>query len=176
MASYYVYLLSSLPVLVFGMRPPFSFEGLLQRCRQLVSGEDMKIIESSSINGLYENTPDNPTVKKWREFDTELRNELVKIRALRKKADPAKYLRADNAVYLDAAQIALHVHRIPSLLESEKALDIARWNFLEELNTGRYFDIDSLIIYAHKLLILERWERIAHAQGAGLLEETLGVN
>jgi len=176
MPAHYIYLISSLPMLHFMMKPPFTFEGLLDRCRQLIPEKDIKIIESVSIAGAYTQEPPNVMIKKWQEFDTELRNELVKIRAVRKKIDPAKYLRPDNAVNLEVAQIALHAHRIPSLLESEKTLDKARWNFLEELSIGHYFDIDLLIVYAYKLLILERWENIVSADSRRLLEETLGVS
>lgn len=176
MPAYYVYLISSLPMLNFGMRPPFNFQGLIDRCRQLIPEEDLKIIESVSMTGSYVEISTNATIKKWQEFDIALRNELVKVRASRKKTDPLKYLRPDNFGYFQAAQIALYAHRIPSLVESEKALDQARWNFLDELNIGHYFDIDSLIIYAYKVLILERWEKIVHADNKRLLEETLGVS
>jgi hypothetical protein len=52
-------------------------------------------------------------------------------------------------------------------------LDEARWRMLEELCVGHYFDLDFLIIYALKLLILERWQRIRTADGGRLLEEVL---
>lgn len=42
----------------------------------------------------------------------------------------------------------------------EKILDEARWQVLDDLGFGHYFDMDSLILYAYKLKILERWEKI----------------
>ena len=44
---------------------------------------------------------------------------------------------------------------------------------MDELATGHYFDLDFLISYALKLLILERWERINSADKPRLLEEVL---
>ena len=175
MPAYYIYLISSLPMLHFGMKLPFSFKEFIARCQQLIPEEDLRIIEFASIAGSYPEAPANATLKKWQEFDIALRNELVKIRAPRKKIDPLKYLRPDNIGHLQAAQIAIHAHRIPSLIESEKALDQGRWDFLDGLSLGHYFDIDFLITYAHKLLILERWEKIIQGAGRHLLEETLGA-
>ena len=71
------------------------------------------------------------------------------------------------------AHIAVTAHRNPSIIESEETLDRERWNFLDGLAAGHYFDIDSLIVYANKLLILERWERINTADKAKAIEELL---
>jgi hypothetical protein len=44
---------------------------------------------------------------------------------------------------------------------------------LEELSVGHYFDIELLMIYARKLSILEKWERVKAADAGKLLEEAL---
>lgn len=173
MPVYYTYLISSLPALVFGAEPPFSFGDFLKICQPLISESDFNILKTSSREGeyIYEGIP--PTLQKWREFDTTLRNELVKIRASRKKIDPAKYLRRDGYAESSISHAALNAYRNPSLLEAEKALDLARWRALEELCVGHYFDIDFLLIYAHKLLILQRWQRINSADKVQQLERLL---
>jgi hypothetical protein len=60
-----------------------------------------------------------------------------------------------------------------SVLDAEKILDETRWKALEELATGHYFDLDFLITYSSKLLILQRWENIRSADGTILLEQAL---
>lgn len=114
-----------------------------------------------------------PAEKRWRDFDGVLRNELVKIRAARKKIDPAKYLRYAGFTDPSIAHIALHAHRAPSILEAEKILDEARWRFLDELAVGHYFDMDFLVTYAIKLLILERWERVNTLDKTQAVDELL---
>jgi hypothetical protein len=59
------------------------------------------------------------------------------------------------------------------MLEAEKALDLERWQLLEELACGHYFDLDALLIYALKLLILERWAKINLADKEHIMQETL---
>lgn len=174
MANYYIYLISSLPALSFGAKPPFSFGHFLKACEGLVSDEDMGLIKNAENPRFNCPAVKNITLKKLAAFETILRNELVKIRASRKKADPAKYLREEEcpeSVY--TAHIAINAYRKPSLLEAEKALDRERWARLDELAIGRYFDIDILIIYAFKLLILEKWDKILSAQTHKMLEEAL---
>jgi len=112
-------------------------------------------------------------LKKWKDFDIALRNELVKVRAARKKIDPLKYLRQDEYSEPQIVHIAALSLRNPSIFEAEKALDLERWRLLDELSLGRYFDFDTLIIYALKLLILERWAKIGIADKERIMQETL---
>jgi len=143
-------------MLNFGMKPPFSFEQFLQICQRVIPESDIGILKQASIT-----------------FDTVLRNELTKIRAARKRVDPLKYLRGDEYADPSVTRIALNAYRNPSILEAERMLDQERWHVLEEGACGHYFDIDFLIVYAHKILILERWEKIHTADKTQRLEEVL---
>lgn len=175
MSAYYTYLIASLPMLHFGAKSPFSYEKFLQLCDGFIPEKEMAILKSipQTAESAYTGTIKS-TLEKWYEFDRDIRNELVKIRASRKKIDPAQYLRPDDGyVEPHITHIALHTHRNPSVLESEKILDQERWNRLEEIASGHFFDFDFLIVYALKLLLLLRWEKIRLANKAGLLEDAL---
>ncbi|OIO79485.1 MAG: hypothetical protein COW11_02735 [Candidatus Omnitrophica bacterium CG12_big_fil_rev_8_21_14_0_65_43_15] len=154
MSNYYVYLISSLPMLHPGAKPPFTSEKFLNMCEELVPDEDLEAVRGA---GQW---------PKWLEFDTGLRNELVKIRAAKKHLDPAKYLRGTAFAASEAVHAAAIASRNPSALDAERALDAARWHFLDELSMGHYFDLNFLIIYALKLGILERWARVDSADPA----------
>jgi hypothetical protein len=172
MARYYTYLISSLPMLHFGSRPPFSYERFMQLCEGLVGEKELALL--GALPAMKE-VPFRGAVKssldKWFEFDRDLRNELVKIRASRKKIDPLTFLRPDDG-YVEPliTHIALHAHRNPSILEGERTLDQERWNALEEIALGHIFDFDFLIVYALKLLLLARWETFRLADAQGLLD------
>lgn len=170
MADFYHYLISSLPVLQFGTKPPFSYEQFLDMCHHRIPEPDYTLLSS------LPQAPEYPayekgqkTIRKWVDFDTALRNELVKIRAQKIHRDPATSLR--GRVFGDpflATSTAAAMGN-PSLLETELALDEERWNALERLATGHYFDVDLLITYAYKLLILIRWENVRNADAACML-------
>jgi hypothetical protein len=64
---------------------------------------------------------------------------------------------------------------MPSLLEAEQYVDSVRWQKLDDLCLGHYFDLDALIVYALKLLILLRWEAVSKVDSRELLEKTLAT-
>lgn len=173
MPNYYVYLISSLPTLIFNCPPPFSFEKFLQLCFGLISAKDMDIIKITAEKTGYIYKGKQPILQKWFSFETALRNEFVKIRASYRHIDPVPYLRQDGYDGPSLFHSVMAAHRNPSLLDSERALDQERWNFLEELARGHYFDLDSLVVYALKLTILERWEKIGAADKIRLMEDVL---
>lgn len=160
-------------MLHFGMRPPFSFERFIDICARFISEKGKELLNSiPKIEiGAYKGT--QPTLVKWHGFEIALRNELVKIRASHKHLDSLKFMR--EATYADSslAHIAMAAHRNTSILEGEKILDQERWHFLDNLTLGHYFDLDVLVVYGLKLLLLHRWERINTADKAKILEETL---
>lgn len=140
----------------------------------MIPDEEVGVIRRISSQGAFLLKETNSEVlKKWRDFDIALRNELVRVRAARKKVDPLKYLRHDGYSQPQIVHIASVSLRNPLILEAEKALDLERWRLLDELSYGRYFDFDTLVIYALKLLILERWAKIGVADKERIMQETL---
>lgn len=156
------------------MKPPFSPDKFLERCREFIPVKDCQVLsglpETEKAGSLK---TAGTTVKKWIDFDLRLRNELVKIRASRKNLEAAKYLRQDGFSGSAIVHLAQAAMRIPALLEAEDFLAQARWQALDELGFGHYFDLDFLIIYAYKLRILERLERIRTADKEALLENVI---
>lgn len=164
-------------MLQFGAKVPFSFEKFLQMCEGLIPASEIALLGKIQTLDISKYKGQGAaTLRKWYSFEVALRNELVKIRASRKHKDHLKYIRSDSQDGLALIHIALSAQRNPSPLEAERILDSQRWQVLEELAVGHYFDLDFLIIYAQKLLILERWERINTADKSRLLEEVLRIN
>ena len=163
-------------MLHFGMKPPFTFERFIQACEEFIPKNEVALLAALPLIHERPFQGRDSTLDRWFEFDRDIRNELVKIRAARLKVDPFKYLRPDDG-YVEPylTHIALHAHRNPSAMDAEKILDEARWNKLEEIAQGHYFDFDFLIVYALKLLLLWRWENIRLADKDSLLEHALKV-
>ena len=177
MASYYIYLISSLPMLHFLSRPPFTFERFLEICKDYIPEKDFFVLSNlAQVQDYTQRIQARPVIRQWVAYDTALRNELVKVRSSRKHIEATAYLRPEGYVGPSLASVALAAYRNPSIIEAEKFLDEQRWNTLEELAFGHYFDLDFLVIYAYKLLILGRWERVRSADAGALLEKTLQFN
>jgi hypothetical protein len=174
MADFYPYVIASLPMLHSGMKPPFSFERFLEVCCPLIPKKDFSLLRAlPQPEHYFEKGKRHRSIQKWIEFDGALRNELVRIRATKKHIEPATYLRPGGYRGSPLAPAGMAANMNTSVLDAEKTLDETRWKALEELATGHYFDLDLLITYAYKLLILQRWENIRSADGTTLLEQAL---
>lgn len=177
MPAYYIYLVSSLPMLHWGKTTALTFEKFLRLSAEFIPESDLAVLRTVSISGADEHQNARySTLKKWSQFDTALRNELVRIRVARKHLDEQRYLRQDGFAEPFVARIAMSAYRSPSILEAERMLDEARWSALEGFCVGHFFDLDFLIVYALKLLLLERWEKIKAADKEHLLQEALKIS
>jgi hypothetical protein len=170
MPSFYVYLLSSLPMLHFGAKPPFSYDRFMELCRAQVPEADALLLEAVDRGDLGSFLM-QPNLRRWVDFDTTLRNELARGRATRLHVEAAAYLREEANIDLSAVHAAQAALRQPSPLDGERMLDEMRWHFLEEAAVGHHFDLDRLVVYALELKILLRWERISGADKARQLDE-----
>ena len=157
-------------MLNFSAKAPFSLEDLFVKCHNLIPENELGILRRTCKQGAYSLVDqNNDTLKHWVNFDVALRNELVRARAGRKKIDPFKFLRLPDSPQAAISHLAMAAYRSNSILEAEKILDQARWNFLEGLSFGHYFDFDYLLVYGLKLTILERWDKIQKADKEQLL-------
>lgn len=175
MSGFYTYLIASLPALHFENKPPFSFANFISLCRQFISKEELEALREISLDPEWKDQAQQ-TIQKWISFDTALRNGLVKLRAAHLHIDQAKFLRPHFLAHPEIIHNAAVAFRNPHPLEAERILDKARWDFLEEIAFGHYFDLDFLVIYAYKLLILEKWERVNSGDSRRLVEEVLTKN
>jgi len=174
MAAYYTYLISSLPTLSFSNKMPFSLEEFFVKCRNLIPESERQLLSGTCCKDTYSSdVAAIDTLKKWVNFEAALRNELVRSRAARKKIDPLKFIHLPDYPQAYISHVALAAYRSTSILEAEKILDQARWDFLESLSFGHYFDFDYLIIYTLKLKILERWEKIQKADKRALFNQAI---
>jgi len=173
MAKFYEYLMASLPALQFGAQPPFDFNRFIEIVRGQIPEKDLEVIRRLGGHMSYEEKTGQSALDSWLEFEVALRNELARIRASRIKTDAQKFLRRDGLSDPALYHAAMHAHRIPSLIESEKFLDARRWQKLDELALGHYFDLEALAVYALKLVILIRWDTIQKLDKEKALEQVL---
>ena len=167
-------------MLEFGMKMPISCENFLALAEEHLSLKDLNIIKRTQIVPLkdIDDVEDAlPTLREWKKFEATLRNEIAKTRAVKKSKDQSEYIRGENYRDPFLAHFAQWVSSEDSPLEAERAIDKKRWEKIEDLSKGHYFDIDYLVAYALKLQILARWERISSSNGMevlqGLLNQTV---
>ncbi len=174
MPAYYTYLISSLPELSLSAKPPFGLKEFFAKCRGLIPEKEYAILETAcGQHGYILASRGIGSLKRWINFEVTLRNELARVRAARKKTDPLKFLHFPDEPQAWISHLAIAAFRTPAVLEAEKMLDQARWDFLEELRFGHYFDFAHLLIYGLKLKLLERWDKIQGADKEHLLNAAI---
>ena len=159
MVNKYYYLVSSLPYLRFAQQPPVSREYFLLECNKWLSMHDMDILSAASINDFSVSANDLFIIKQWKEFDSGLRKELALAR------NSIKHNRHEKPGPL--AKIVLEASN-PLLME--QAFERIRWDFLDSLETGNFFDLNFLTVYFLKIQILERLQMFDREEGKKIFE------
>ncbi|OIO38729.1 MAG: hypothetical protein AUJ75_02400 [Candidatus Omnitrophica bacterium CG1_02_49_10] len=146
MSQNYYYLTAVLPHLKFGESPSITTNEFLSECEKWLTPADLCKLKAMDV-------------KKWNSFDAYLRSELARARKARKESGRIK-------MPLEIKEI---MGEETPLLSEEKAAEI-RWNFLEEIGLGHYFDLDIVILYSLKLQILERLAGFNEKKGREVFE------
>jgi hypothetical protein len=154
LAQYY-YLVASFPMLFFDSERPPDMESFLALCGEHLSSRDLRVVQAAQDLGLQAEKVTCPALDSWRAWERALRNELVKLRAKQRGIDPEPYLREapDVIAVTEVARAAL-AQEAP--LGAEVLLERARWDYLDELETGHYFDLERVVIYYLRLQVLHR--------------------
>lgn len=166
----YYYLVASLPMLEFGTKAPILYQDFISQCKGQLSADDMEIIGRASIAPCEHTGDTSPTLKEWKRFEFSLRNEIARYRANKFSKDPFRHIRGEGYPDPFTAGFAQWALNQDSPIDAELSLDRARWDMIEGLKKGHYFDIDFLVAYALQLQILERWQRINSENGMEVLE------
>ena len=90
--SRYYFTVSSLPYLRFEDPPPLTIEAFHALCAPWLAPPDYRLVQNASISELSDTYPTCAVLQKWRQWEINLRNELVKTRAQKLGADPYEYL------------------------------------------------------------------------------------
>jgi len=159
MANRYYYLISSLPYLRFEERPPITKEQFLSECRKWLDPTDLRDLNTADIKELDIRSGDPEIIKDWKSFDIALRENIADIRRSRKDASQEKVPVSFKEVF-----------KAKTPLLVEKRLDRMRWDFIEDREVDRHFDINTLLLYSLKLQILERHATFDQERGKAVFE------
>jgi hypothetical protein len=169
LAQYY-YLVASFPLLFYDTERITSRREFLDLCGQHISPRHYQLLSSTSTTDLRPTTPSCGILDLWREWETSLRNELVRLRAKKRGTEAEAYL-VDSPWIINAQQIAREAFGQESPLQAEDTLNRARWSYLDELEVGHYFDIEKVLVYALRLQILERKALFDKEKGREMFEK-----
>lgn len=133
---------------------------------------------------------DHTFLRDWFTFELNLKNVLL-VLAARKHSIPYEHqvignnpvveiIRRSTARDLGLSsdwhwiEKVLQINETEDILMREKAIDLLRWSYLDELNTFNYFSFEVLMAYYLKLGIIERWLQLDQATGEEMFRKLLG--
>ncbi len=146
MSSYY-YLVSQLPYLEFGEKPPLSGEELLDEAKKWVSESELTLLQSIDFQDTKIYGNETAVIEQYKRFEKKLRQELVAWREARDEGTEHKP---------NLFRIGLLKEGTP--LDVEENLFRLRWKKIEELETGLHFQFPVVALYVLKLQILKRMD------------------
>lgn len=146
MAEYY-YFAAQLPLLRFGEKSFFSPESFMAEAGKWFCRNDRAVLERTDLNAFPPAGKDAGVLRRYKEFESAFREGIALYRDARGNHRGHK-LPEDLSGALSQG----------NPLEKETALLKIRWDFVDELSEGHYFDLAFFITYFLKLQILERLE------------------
>ncbi len=154
MSAYY-YLVSSLPMLLPQTTPPLTIAELEAACGDKLSRTDLQLLQSTQLLPVKQAGGPSASAD-WNDWEVALRNQIAVSRSGR--GDSKVEQLPEKGCYTEINHLVQEAFAIDNPLEREKYLDRARWNRLDELESGHHFDLDKLCLYKLKLLLLEKWQ------------------
>jgi len=171
----------------------FFTELYTERDEEVLANEDEEELQKSVEVGLYNRFYDyvasynNEFLQKWFCFDRQLRNILAATNARKLGKEVAPILVGNDSINvalshsqaldfgmrgeLPLMDKLMPILEISNLFEREKKIDMLRWDFIDEVNTFNYFNIDKVMGYLLKAEIIDRWVKFDPVVGDALLKK-----
>ncbi len=142
-------------MLTYDLSPGLKYRDFMEDCRKWMSPSEWNILTAATLEPSLEGEVPSDVAETFRKWEISLRNELVHLRAAAMGLEAEQFL-VKGERFTDTASLAAHAFKQESPLDAEEALNRGRWQFLENLKVGHFFDLDFLVLYSLQLQILER--------------------
>lgn len=158
--SRYFYAVATLPYLSYESETFMTPQEFIEFCEYQLSPADLQ--EMMTVSMEPPSAPGGTNAQRgFYRFERGLRNSLVRMRAASLGVDASDFISTtrngdDYSEDSMAAELARATFGAQSPLQGEEILDRGRWDVLTLLESGHFFDLDVLIIYYLKLMILTR--------------------
>lgn len=176
MPSDFFYFLSSLPLLRFGVMPPLSYPEFLTFAQEKLTADESALLSNLALCPSAPPSLSVPVIAEWEDWETFMRNSLVALRSKGNRSEAGKWQRGERGYFADTRRRLEEVLALPNAWEREQALDRLRWQKLNELQGVHFYDFTAVIIYAYRLLLLNRQASWNDEEGgkafAALLDKT----
>jgi hypothetical protein len=164
------YFVSSLPLLSYEERAAGDPADFIANAASYLTEREVALVGASRIDAPETVDLGTRTGTEYARFERGLRNALVRLRAANRGSDPEEYIRTDQAGNDESdtpglRELARQAVAEESALAAEDMINRARWERLDELESGHYFDTERLVVYHLKLQVLARRRSFVRSRG-----------
>jgi len=163
------YLVSSLPVLRLGGKPPMNVDAFRAACVGHLSDDGISAVEAI----LGNSEPPVGEASGWWNSEVQLRDAVVRVRAKKRGADASSFLKPYEGFSVTLEKKVTDAFARPNPLEQELALDEARWVLADEIALTAPFGFLGVLAFAIKVRIAERWAGLDEETGKAKVEELI---
>lgn len=150
--SQYYYAVSSLPQLYFESESYPSSEQFLTLCEENLSKGDLHAVRM--LDDAEGNIGGPSLLKKWSAWNRSFKADLAILRGQQLGKNVEDYQQIERVSGTE--DLAREAFQAANPLAAEEVVERGRWQVLEELEVGHYFDLQKLLIYKLKISILDR--------------------
>lgn len=152
-----VYLMTSLPSLTFGQKPPITIEEFNNDAKSQLSPRHFKLVESTDIQKLKTKAG----IKSIASLLNDIHTDLLEVRKANAQNGQAKLERVPKAAL------------VGNPLQREQSIIKWQWEELTDIEAGKTFTITEVLVYKLKLQLLIRSYSFNKDEGARILAEVV---
>ncbi len=181
----YHYIIGGLPYLSsdFGNQP-FSFDTLYSAITNGLSDRDKRLTDWILFGFKNDNLTHhfylaaekskNRFISLYFDFDRKIRNSQVLFTSKMLGKEGSNYIVGDFNPAFEEYPTLLKIFEYSNIFDREQAIDRLKWDKISEITTYNYFDIDVILAYISKGLIIRRWSELDKKEGEILFEKFVG--
>lgn len=175
MAQYY-YAVATLPTLSLEETSYHSPESFLEFMEEQLTASDFHYLQRATIDPPREYREMPAVYIRYARFVVALRNALAKERAAHLEWELEEHLRLDDrgetgTTEPEAMTRAREALNAENPYRAEESLVRAQWALLDDLEVGRFFNVEKLIIYYLRLQLVERFGNMTSERGMDSFDE-----
>lgn len=178
----YHYIIAGLPELMPDFRADgFSYKDLEAAIREQLSARDRRLVDwldfgtdTSHLSGHFYRAVTRQKsgfLRSYFDMDRRMRNAQVEFLSARDGLDSSRYTVGETESYKEEFPELQAIFQCSDLFEREHRLDMFRWERITGMTLFHYFDMDVILAFLAKGLIVDRWSRLDKERGTQLFRQ-----
>ncbi|HKL21888.1 MAG TPA: DUF2764 family protein [Tichowtungia sp.] len=164
----HIYLVSSLPTLRIGDKPPMGAEAFRAACTGWLSDDELDAVDAALENRA---PTQSGVASAWWNGEVQLRDAVVRVRSKNRGVEGSSFIKPYEGFSATIEKMVTDAFTRPDPLEQEMELDRARWSLIEDLTLTAPFGFAAVLAFAVKVRIAERWAQMDEEAGKQNVEQ-----